>query len=457
MRFILILGLAIISSFGQAQIEVDKRAQDFGEIVRGTDRVVDFTFTNHGDKPALILRSGFNFEYSILYSSKSIEADSSVTLRVKYNPRSKGKFKEEIPVYFSSMAEPIVLVFQGDVQFIDNSENPACPDFRSRPSDCCGDSDDGFLVEVRDAVTRSIIPKANIRIAKNGRILENLITNKEGQATAVFEPSWYFMDVKADGYARVDSAGYINRRNNHFVFYLDPLRDVVEDMTAIQTLPSTKIPELPRADPGMFGLPEAQPEPITAIEEVPSIAELKENNLVLLVDVSQSMAGQGKLDLLKHSVFELTQILREVDRVSIVTYATKTEILFEGIKGDRAELIMSEIDKLEAGGMTMGSKGFDQAYDVLNSHFIEGGNNELIVVTDGAFRSTDNPKIMGLVRSSAEKGVVTSILGIKGHPGDELKLNEIVLEGKGNYLQIHNLDDAEQILIHEVRHQSMKP
>jgi len=457
MRLQLLIFLLLQGFIGNAQIESNLEGRDFGEIDRGTDRVVDFTFTNNGTESAILLRSGFTFEYSILFSNRNIAPDSSITLRVKYNPRSKGKFKEVIPLFFSSMQEPIELTFQGEVLHIDNSGNPACPDFRSRPADCCNDSDDDFLVELKDAISSLPIRSGRIKIAKNGRIQNELQTNKEGHASAVLEPSWYFMDVNADGYERIDSAGYVNRRNNHFVFYLNPLRDVVENMTEIQTISSPTIPEIPRADPAIFGLPEIEHPPKVEITEEPKLAEFKENNLVLLVDVSQSMAGQGKLDLLKHSIFELTQILRSVDRVSIVTYATQTEILFEGIPGNEGDQIMQQIESLEAGGMTMGSKGFNRAYDVLNSQFIDGGNNELIVVTDGAFRSTDNPRIMDLVQKNAEHGVVTSILGIKGHPGDELKLSEIVEVGGGNYLQVQRLDDAEQILIHEIRTQSLKP
>lgn len=432
-----------------AQVESDQTAVDWGEIVRGSDRVVDITFENLGEESAFNLRSGFGFEYSIMWTNRSIAPGETETLRVKYNPRSKGKFTEEIPIYFSNMQEALVIRFSGDVQFIDNSENPACPSFSSRPVNCCDDDNNpGAWFEAIDAETGYPVSNARVRIVYNGRVIYDQDTDREGNTYATLEPTWYYMDVQHPDYLAVDSAAYINKQNDHYIFPLKRMtREQIDTPDSMEGLSSSPIKTKPMNEAQVMGreLP----------KNLPPLAEMKKNNIVLLIDVSQSMAGQGKIELLKSAVFELTEILRPVDRVSVLTYATRTDVLLEAVRGDQKEEIRGVINSLEAEGMTMGSKGFNRGYDLVNKYFIKEGNNELIVVTDGAFRSSDNPKIVGMVKEQAEQGVITSILGVKGRVNDSEELAGIAEKGRGNYLSIFNFDESRMILIHEIRMQSI--
>jgi Ca-activated chloride channel family protein len=182
----------------------------------------------------------------------------------------------------------------------------------------------------------------------------------------------------------------------------------------------------------------------------------RRNNVVFLIDVSQSMAGMGKMDLLKASMSELVDELREIDNVSVVTYASDAKLVLPQTDGSKKEYILNTINALFAGGMTSGTRGFRMAYETAAKGYIEEGNNQVIVVTDGAFRASDNPMIVEMAQKQLQKGVKTSIVGIKSKPLAIISLTEIASWGGGNFVSINNLDQASEALLKEVRQQSAR-
>ncbi len=112
-------------------------------------------------------------------------------------------------------------------------------------------------------------------------------------------------------------------------------------------------------------------------------SEAKPSNLVFLLDVSGSMNSRNKLPLLQKSFALLTENLTEKDTVSIVVYAGEDRVILEGANGSEKREIVNAISSLEAGGSTAGSKGIITAYRLAEKYFIEGGNNRVILATDG--------------------------------------------------------------------------
>ena len=73
-------------------------------------------------------------------------------------------------------------------------------------------------------------------------------------------------------------------------------------------------------------------------------------NIVLLVDVSGSMSGNDRLDLVKKSFIALAETLDEDDVLSIVTYASGSEVVLDGARGNDLDTIKSALTKLRANG-----------------------------------------------------------------------------------------------------------
>ena len=111
----------------------------------------------------------------------------------------------------------------------------------------------------------------------------------------------------------------------------------------------------------------------------------RSSNLVFLLDVSGSMNSPDKLPLLKTAFGMLVDQLRPRDRVAIVVYAGAAGLVLPSTPGSEKETILDALHSLEAGGSTAGGAGIQLAYKVAAENHIEGGNNRVILATDGDF------------------------------------------------------------------------
>jgi Ca-activated chloride channel family protein len=180
-------------------------------------------------------------------------------------------------------------------------------------------------------------------------------------------------------------------------------------------------------------------------------SSLPASNLVFLLDVSGSMSDPNKLPLLKSAFGLLINELRAEDRVAIVVYAGAAGLVLESTPGNRKEEIMAAIDNLEAGGSTAGGAGLKLAYAEAERNFIKGGNNRIILATDGDFNvgESSNGGMERLVEQKRELGVFITVLGFgMGNVKDD-KMEIIADKGNGNYSYIDNLQEARKVLVRE--------
>jgi len=178
---------------------------------------------------------------------------------------------------------------------------------------------------------------------------------------------------------------------------------------------------------------------------------LPPSNIVFLIDVSGSMNSPEKLPLLKSAFSLLVNELRPVDRVAIVVYAGAAGLVLESTPGNKKELIMKALDQLEAGGSTAGGAGLRLAYNVAERNFIKGGNNRIILATDGDFNvgESSNGSMERLVEENRNLGIFMTVLGFgMGNLKDD-KMEIIADKGNGNYSYIDNLQEARRVLVRE--------
>ncbi|MFW5820891.1 MAG: YfbK domain-containing protein [Bacteroidota bacterium] len=179
--------------------------------------------------------------------------------------------------------------------------------------------------------------------------------------------------------------------------------------------------------------------------------ELPTSNLVFLLDVSGSMNSPNKLPLLKSSLELLVKQLREEDRVAIVVYAGAAGLVLESTKGDHKDKILRAINNLSAGGSTAGGAGLKLAYKTATENYIEGGNNRIILATDGDFNigPSSNAEMERMIEKEREKGIYMTVLGFgMGNYKDD-KMEIIADKGNGNYAYIDNIQEARKFLISE--------
>ncbi len=175
-------------------------------------------------------------------------------------------------------------------------------------------------------------------------------------------------------------------------------------------------------------------------------------NLVFLLDVSGSMSDSDKLPLLQRAFGMLAENLTEKDRVSIVTYAGEDQVLLEGEPGDHTEQIMEVLDSLTASGSTNGGRGIQTAYEIAGEYFIEGGNNRVILATDGDLNvgQTSESELTDLIEEKRESGVYLTVLGFGTGNIKDNKMEALADNGNGNYAYIDSVQEAKKVLVEEM-------
>ncbi|SHF62515.1 vWA domain-containing protein [Pedobacter caeni] len=179
--------------------------------------------------------------------------------------------------------------------------------------------------------------------------------------------------------------------------------------------------------------------------------QLPASNLVFLIDVSGSMAQPNKLPLLVSSFKLLTNQLREKDKVAIVVYAGNSGLVLPSTPGNMKTTIKEALNKLTAGGSTAGGQGIELAYKVAGQHFIKGGNNRVILATDGDFNvgASSDKEMEQLIEEKRKSGVFLTVLGYGMGNTKDSKMETLADKGNGNYAYIDNITEARKVLVNE--------
>jgi Ca-activated chloride channel family protein len=178
-------------------------------------------------------------------------------------------------------------------------------------------------------------------------------------------------------------------------------------------------------------------------------ASLPPANLVFLVDVSGSMDAPDRLPLVQAGLKLLVRQLRPQDHVALVAYAGAAGLVLPPTAGSRQADILEAIDRLQAGGSTAGGAGLRLAYSVAQQYVQKGGNNRVVLATDGDFNvgESSDAAMEQLIVQQRETGVFLTVLGVgRGNLRDS-RMELLADKGNGNYAYLDNLDEARRTLV----------
>lgn len=150
----------------------------------------------------------------------------------------------------------------------------------------------------------------------------------------------------------------------------------------------------------------------------PSLEGFKFNNLVFVLDISGSMAQDEKLTSVKESMIKLVEVMRPDDEITIVTYAGEARKVLKPTSAKKHKKIKRKLNKLEAGGFTNLYEGMKLAYSMAEQNFKDVGNNRLILVTDGAVRSSRH--LQEMVSNYADQNISLSLLTFENEKDQSL-------------------------------------
>ncbi|MGB2908504.1 MAG: von Willebrand factor type A domain-containing protein [Candidatus Aminicenantaceae bacterium] len=181
--------------------------------------------------------------------------------------------------------------------------------------------------------------------------------------------------------------------------------------------------------------------------------ELPASNLVFLLDVSGSMSSPNKLPLLRQAFKLLVNELSPRDRVAIAVYAGAAGLVLPSTATSQKDRIISAIERLNAGGSTAGGAGIQLAYKVAEENLIPGGNNRIILATDGDFNVgvSSTSELVRMIEEKREKGIFLTVLGFGMGNYKDGRMEELADKGNGNYHYIDNLMEAKKVFVDDMR------
>ncbi len=176
------------------------------------------------------------------------------------------------------------------------------------------------------------------------------------------------------------------------------------------------------------------------------------SNLVFLLDVSGSMDYANKLPLVQRSMNLLLEKMRPEDRIAIVVYAGAAGLALPSTSGEEKPKISAAINNLRAGGSTAGGAGIQLAYKTAVENLIEGGNNRIILCTDGDFNIgvSSDADMTRLIEDNRDKGVFLTVLGFGMGNYKDNRLELLADKGNGNYAYIDDISEARKVLVNEM-------
>ncbi len=181
--------------------------------------------------------------------------------------------------------------------------------------------------------------------------------------------------------------------------------------------------------------------------------DIKPSNLVFLVDVSGSMDEPNKLPLVKSSLKMLVKSLNRNDRIALVTYAGNAGLVLPSTSCNETETIEQAIDNLNAGGSTAGGEGIVMAYKTAEENLIKGGNNRVILATDGDFNVgvSSTSELVSLIEGKRKDNIYITICGFGTGNYKDGRMEQISDIGNGNYFYIDNIQEAKKVFVTEMR------
>ena len=184
------------------------------------------------------------------------------------------------------------------------------------------------------------------------------------------------------------------------------------------------------------------------VKAKPAITENVKNNIVILVDKSGSMSGI--FNLVKTSLKTLVENLGDDDKVSIVSYASGCQVEAEGKTGKDKKALNDVIDNLRASGSTWGEGGIEKAYEIAYKYFIDGGNNRVVILTDGDFNvgKVSGEELTKLIKQKASDGVYLTCCGYRSY--DNGTLYTLADNGNGNAYYIDCELEAKKVFEEEL-------
>lgn len=477
---------------------------DFGKEHKWNNPTATFTFYNNTSKPVLFLPVMKDVKLWVKLPEGYVEPGEKRKIEVRYYSREKGNFQIEVPVYLNTSPIPFILKLKGNILSFHPDALMECPTI-DKKDELVASGSTGFII-VKDKHSGDFVNGADIYLdnAKKSYLLED--AKSHIVPLSRLHTGLYTVIVSKDGYQPSERTIYVNAHSGEFLFELErtpafteksldknddkgsgdfvELQNEHEDeessIERVRKIMNEKykgkkiierdvvvVKENPKDSAVFVNENELKPteifkplpeEPDFTPEGTLNSRKYAYNNVVFLIDVSGSMNREDKLPLLQQSLHQMIKVLRPEDRVTIVTYASRVNVIAESVSGREKQILDSYIDSLQAKGNSFGAEGLKVAYGKAENAFIKGGNNHVILVSDGLFnsKSVKPSELVELAGTASIQNIKTTSIFFGSNEEARNFMRDLSKSGQGSFLEIRSEKDAQSALIQELMQYSIK-
>jgi Mg-chelatase subunit ChlD len=167
-------------------------------------------------------------------------------------------------------------------------------------------------------------------------------------------------------------------------------------------------------------------------------------NLVLVLDNSGSMERADRVRILRECLRVLSEKLGSADRISVVAFARTARLWVDALPGDRAGELGDRVGQLAPEGGTNLEDALRAAYETALKHFVVGGGNRVILLTDGAANLGEvrSEVLRQMVVSHRTKGIALDCFGIGWEGYNDEVLEALSRNGDGRYGFVNSPEEA---------------
>ena len=170
-------------------------------------------------------------------------------------------------------------------------------------------------------------------------------------------------------------------------------------------------------------------------------------HLTFVIDVSGSMQGADKLDLVKTSLNQLVGSLRPDDTVAIVVYSDRTRMVLDPTEVRHSGRITGAIDDLQTEGSTNAEAGLKLGYESALKHRKEGDLNRVVLLSDGVANvgNTGPEAILDTIGKAAQQKVDLVTVGFGLGSYNDRLMEQLADKGNGFHAYIDNENEARRV------------
>ena len=427
----------IISFSGWGQkAELQNNALDLGRFSEAGSIRFKAIIKNSGTKPLVLLRADAPKNVDVNVTRKSVQPNDTLEVTLVYHPLAAGLFKHSIQFVTNSTPEAAPFTFSGSIDKLLNDNLLHCVDFKPKAKGESAEIEMQALHRafISDAISGKPLQQAEITyIDKQGNVSTIQLNSSNGYLEYKTAVGYYALIVKSPGYEALLLEQFISSRSTSQNYMLTP----------------------EKSDQLVVAKSDVAPRPIS---DTLDNSIYKPNHIVFLIDASGSMKEENKLPLLKKAIIRLTEPLRSSDFISIIAYADDVEILVSSTPGNKKTELREAINSLKADGITAGAAGLNKAYELILQNYIVGGNNQILLATDGVFRlSANQRKSVELQAKSFEKPVVLSIVALGNDDAALNMLKNLSQKGNGNLMHLNDSSkDRIDLILNEIVNRSLR-